>query len=379
MLEKQSSIQVNQTKNQLIKTVPSRDAAIVERIALQVFYDLQRPSPLFFLVPVLSKERSSERSTSMKFVRGFKVNDLIGILNRIIEYHPNRDLVQKAYGIKAGLLSINLENLAFFQHSETQCALQNALGAHTVSYNYRGKFIEALNYVLTICKYIPPSLTEILNDINHVCDVLENLPQSYFRDSVLKNQILLNEEFTEREMAEISYQISGYVHQSLYEPRRASYPLGKFYNYLLDLDPSCLQVYNIDFEQVAERVAVVDDWNQILTAEVVGINYNEGAEYTSKRLNLDPEAYHFSVVFRSFRAWARRLFYRFEQPEKWSERYSQETMAYHYFLVLNAVEILSNNTSKAPFLKNLLAMLNYCKPPSKPWSWIIHPITDVLQ
>lgn len=372
MLEKKSKIEIDRASEQVTKIVTSQSGMAVERIALEVLRSLQvKSSPTVpFLVPGIEDVNSSERSLSISYIDGIRLNDIVGILNKIIEHHPSTNMVERALELKSFLVSRCLENIAWFQHPSIQRSLKNALSQYLMQYDYNNKLLEALNYIHTFFNNDYPISSLLVDEINLVCHQLVPLSVTCFRDSVLKNQILEGVKFSNLKSLDILIQSSpNDISQEM-----SNQHFSDFFDAILNADFNLLQIYNYDFEQAAELVASVDDWNQILTAEVVGLPYEVGSELAQKRLNIAQDIYHYSVVFRSLRAWARRLFYRSEKPVEWLKRYGYETIGHHYFLTLQAIECLRKNSSHSDLLGNLYRMLRAYKPTSIPWPWHVHPL-----
>jgi hypothetical protein len=371
-LEKKNTIDIDEKQLLLTKTVVSSTKAEIESIALATLNEIQKTHPSMFPVPSIGEKLPSNSGIVMSLVPGIKLNDFLGILNGIIEYHPNRRLVKKCHEIKQWILSSALRCVGFFQSDNIQALLSRALNPFETRYDYKGKFVESCKYIFSVCDYPETVLVEIMDDIYLICEGLGNSRLVYFRDSVFKNQILLADNFTERDVPFFSSRVSGGRFHGIKGLNRN---MRKFYDFLLNLEKSTLTIYNIDFEQIAERVSVVDDWNQILTAEVVGLNYDEGLLYATRELGINEELYNFSVTFRSFRAWSRRLFYRHERPDLWLGRYSYETLSYHFLLAYHAVRLLKRNSLEPNYLSGLWKVLSDLKPSSKYWPWHILPRT----
>jgi hypothetical protein len=371
MLAKENRIQLSAGGDVLTKTVTTGHAASIERTIYQTLRRIPRPSPLVFLMPDILELQATEahdRTLMMNAIRGLTVNNLMGLLNRVIEHHPDPEVSEAARRIKHRLVAVVVADLAFFQSAPTQKSLEHELTNYAIPYDYRGKMSEAVNHIAqtyTCAELLKPGVIE---EIHLVCEMLESAPSMFFRDSVLKNQIVLLPNFTDGELAQLSHLIAGADHRSVLNHCCRPAVADSFYSHLAALDASSLRVYNIDFQQAAERVASVDDWNQLLNAEVMGIDYEDGLDYATGQLQLPAATYHLSVVFRSLRALARRLYYRSNRPSLWSTRYAFESIRHHESLVLHALGYL-NGSEVSLNLAQLRASLTTCRRSRVPLAW----------
>jgi hypothetical protein len=355
MLEKQSIVKVNRTSKSVSKQTQLPSGTIVERLALETFDRLRiQDREAIFHVPMLVGK--STNLTQMALIRGFRLNDLLGLINELINYFPDLEVVRLAADYKLRSLHNCTLLLKYFQSQSVQSALQSAIGNYEENYRYREKMKETIIYILRI-HGISFEITSLYDELNTICERLLVLPSVYFRDAILKNQIIYTPMFSRREINRISKEIiyGKVIWQKV--GYKLSTSMRKFIEYVLgDIDHQNL-CYNVDFEQISEKVAVVDDWNQIFTAQVFGLPLEYGINFVKEHLRIEEEDYLLSVIFRSLRAWSRRLFYRYEKPDQYLLRYRFETMAYHLKLATASIERLQISQGNNQFLEKTLEFL----------------------
>ncbi|MFH1982961.1 MAG: hypothetical protein ABIL58_14055 [Pseudomonadota bacterium] len=369
MLEKLNSILYDKTKGTVLKCVTSCLEARSEKACLGVLSQKGSPeSPIAFNVPKLFLEESSEYTVCMEYVPGIRVYDLLALLNHIIRVHPDKRTVSKAYLTKHDLIGAAIRMVMQFQSERVQNALRSTEGNSLEDYDFKGKLIEATNY-LQLWSNVQPS-GGLLDEVDHIADFLSQRVQVAFRDATLKNFIIQvpTSDGGVCDYCDIAESVGDYLRPTNWQWTDTGAGLA-----LLDSLSNSEKlencIYSIDFESAHSLTTKQDDFLHLFTLEVVGTTYEIAQRFMERQLGVGEEALNYAILLRCLRDGTRRLFYKCERPTIFATRYFHETVEHLLLVALEALERLRLNSSKADFLGGLYSLLVQFKTSHAPWPW----------
>src|SRR5689334_16366702 len=100
MLEKSNTVRIDIATGRLLKASGSPFAAQVERTALKALERFATSEPGFRVPMLYGNLEGDSRFTSMSYVPGFMVHELLGILNEIVDFNFDKPLHRPAHTLK---------------------------------------------------------------------------------------------------------------------------------------------------------------------------------------------------------------------------------------------------------------------------------------
>lgn len=355
MLEKLNSISYH-NDGIVVKQIVDLNGTTSERITLQTL-NMRTNGHITFLVPNVYVAKSSSFRVCMTNIPGIRVNELIAILNKIIQTHQTQKVYERALNLKTKMIDWALADLRFLQSDKVQKVLINNLGEIVQTYDFYGKFMEALNYV-SFCMNIEIS-TKTIDEISYICEFLSKRSTVTFRDAILKNRIFQLPESIELQQGYETYNaVCGDYQRPTNWQISEVQPIVKILEILGDSYNLKDQTFNLDFESAYMLTTPQDDYLHIIASEGNGFEYKDSEVFWSKELGLTEEEYNYALLFRYFREWVRKLFYKYERPEIYPNRYRHETLLHNFNTAFDALTRLRQNVA-AP-LDNFYDLVHSC-------------------
>jgi hypothetical protein len=368
MLEKLNSFSYNEECQFLLKQLVSQQGARAEFNLLKGLGALTADSSFQgfpIRVPKLYPEHCTNYTVAMSNLVSIRLLDIIALLNKLILDSPQGALAEKCIMFKRKLVIHSLQSIAAFQGERIQDRLKDHLGTQIVVYDYFQKFKEAIEYLASLYKV--ELTTSLWKEVEYLCGVLSNRASVLFRDASLKNRIVVvlpgNSE-TETEYPDSNPGlISGCARpsewpwtdiSSILEMIEASEDWGRLEQ----------RIYDIDFESSYALTVPQDDYLHILCSEAVGFDYGEMLQNLDDYQVKDETLCNYILLFRFFREWVRRLFYRHERPALFGMRYRYETIEHHFNIAFDALLRLRRDSPQ--YLGEVYALMRLCSPTQSP-------------
>jgi len=357
MLEKLNSFTYDVTQGLLVKHLLDRNETLAEINALNTLAVLTADSAAApaLRVPKVYPEFCTLYSVSMSHLSGIRLFDLICLLNKIAQTAAT-PLAQKVFEVKAELLSNSLNSVATFQAEQTQTRLIAGLQAPVSKYDYFDKFIEALDYVAEV--YGREVTSKLSDEAAHICGTLSDQASRLFRDASLKNRVLVMPDSqggmiqdADRDLATGNVRLS----ERPWTDQLSILRLVEDYGISLVTGHP---IYEVDFATTHTLTVPCDDYLHILFAQAAGFSYEYAIDYLATHCAVDECLCNYTLLFRFFREWVRRLFYKHERAVVFGVRYYYETPEYYYQIALDGLERLRRNSQAAGFLDHLHAFMS---------------------
>jgi hypothetical protein len=355
VLEKLNALVYDGERRRVVKQVVTYAGATSERIALAVLGRLavERGGHALLRVPALYEDACTDYTVCMGHVRGIRLYDLTAILNGIAGASVG-GRAEKARQIKSHLIEWSLASLNYFQSRQVQESLRAALGRSLEVYDFAGKLEEAAAYLCLLHGRAPDAL--LRDDVALLAQYLATDACVTFRDATLKNRVLT---LPDEVPPAVDYESQDAA--ALYRrPSNWQWTDRQTIAALLDTieDPDSLRnrIVDLDFESAYTLTTRIDDYLHILTLEVTGPDYAACLRDCLDQLAIGEEAYNYALLFRSFREWARRMFYHRERPNIYATRYYYESLRHNFNLAWSAVGQVRLNT-RAGHLSGIYALL----------------------
>lgn len=346
MLEKLNSIVSDHHAGRIIKQIVGPKEAQSELASLKTLNSFAGfPSQTRrFCVPEVYEAESSTYSVSMARVSGVRIYELIAILNTLMSQSPRTQIAEKAFSLKTSLVEWALNDLAFFQTARVQSALKTSLTSILSVYGFREKFLEALTYLSELTG--AETNSRLYEEVEHICSVLSAKADVTFRDATLKNRLLSIPELDNvRDDANALTAMFDY-----YRPTNIQWtnltPILPLLDRLTSIDDIRSRIYNLDFESAHTLTTRQDDYIHVLTLEITGWNYDRAYRFCETEIKIAEEEYNVALLFRCFREWVRRLFYKCERNRIYQTRYHHETLGHNFDLAFDALQRLRKNSHK---------------------------------
>ncbi len=286
-------------------------------------------------------------SVSMHCKAGVRMHDLIATLNALVRRN-GREVVQKANTFREKVCKWAMSDVHTWQSPMIQSQLRERFGPQEEVYEFENKLKEAVSYVWNYAGKTSPLDQILLKEIDEFASRLRHRASLFLRDASLKNQILelgcllgphlpprcktvgyfplVDDQWFDLDVAELL--LNRITHEISWEDVRS-------------------HIWQVDFEQASRLTTPEDDFIHVLAHEVFSFDYDQIVKIISEQLkNVSPEHVHETMLFRCFRAWARRLFYCREEPETFATRYRHESLAHCHRLAQTAAGKLQNTLGR---------------------------------
>jgi hypothetical protein len=333
-LAKSCTIDFNFEKGRVDKNHGSLKDARSELGVLKVLSELRDKGETTYLSPRPFPEESGRSVTSMEYLPGIRMLDLLLTGERIAR-NSDGEFRVKLERWRDQIRQDSMRDLAIFQSEKIQKAISQELGDIVKPYDYTQRLEEAVKYV---CMKMgkPYEGSSIEKEVRELADRVKAHPQTHFRDPILTNRIFCPEncEFLDDYMKERNQNTNRPWYQRLHEESLIKAIIES--DALFEQLPT--RTYNADFELTHSKVAVEDDWMHILVYEGVNLEPKEYLSVMMEKSGLTSEKVSETVALRSFREWARKLYYKLEHPDLFDKTFGNEKFTYMLDQSIQALE-----------------------------------------
>lgn len=300
-------------KAQVAKVFALPDGVFSEAIGLSVLQENFNSG-----IPQIVEDDITNRIIRRRYVVGPRLYDVFVALREIESDQTQQDIANKACGVRKSLLRRNQEWLSRYQCEEIQESLRSAFSDKVRRvYQFHKKAAESIE---VIREYLPLDCIywcEVRKLMDHVCDRLREDSRVFLRDANPKNVIVC-----EPQMANPD-EINGFLMNIL---RDSDNHDGLAEN----LWKRC---YQIDFESVSLRSTPYDDYILLYTSPSVSDPEEIRRWITCMHDEAeDNNLFEYTLLFRSLRSLARRIYYKYEDPIGYTTRYGSESLD-HFALI----------------------------------------------
>jgi translation initiation factor 2B subunit (eIF-2B alpha/beta/delta family) len=341
-LRKRNRVLINRDGISITKTTPDKIASTSEKTVLQVLGDSRLNMELKFQTPrLLPADDPLGATVPMLRIPGIRMHDLIATLNISAERYGG-GFAQNVEVFRNISCEWAIEDVCTWQSYKIQESLRKGFRQDGDIYEFEDRLKEAISYVWSIGYGKKRINHTLLSEIEELASHLKARASVFLRDANPKNQILeigklLGSNLPERCNAVGYFPL---VDDQWFDPIVAELLLNRI-PHRVSWENVRSHIWQVDFELSSRRTTKEDDLIHILASEVFSLDYDHIVERITERLSeVRPEHVHETMFFRSFRAWARRLFYYHEEPKLFATRYRHESLSHHYSFARTAARKL---------------------------------------
>ncbi len=357
-LRKRNRVVIDRDGFSATKRTIDRATARSEKAVLEVLSTAGPSKTPHFRVPALVGSPPGGdmwASVAMRCKSGVRMHDLIATMNFLARGN-SIEFRQKAEAFRENACEWAVCNVRTWQSPKIQGLLRERFGRDQDAYDFEGRLKEAVAYVWSCAGRSNPPDRTLLAETEELASRLTRRAAFFLRDATLKNQIL-ELGLLLRSQLPVTHHAIGYfppVDVQWFDPSVAEL--------LLNQVPESIawetvrsHIWQVDFELASRLTTPEDDFIHVLALEVFSFQYDRIVKIiTEQLLDALPERVHETMLFRCFRAWARRLFYHREEPEIFATRYRHESLDHYHRLAQTAAERLRGNLggSLADFIQH---------------------------
>lgn len=355
-LRKRNRVCINRNNFSVTKTTTNQIASISEQIVLQALDEIRQSNKMRFKAPKpFQSDSPIANAVTMQRVEGIRMHDLIANLNEQ-EVRIRNDHGFSVEDLRTKTCKWALDDVITWQSCEIQNFLGKELEQNKLIYNFEEKLKESVQYVWGVRKKSGHLPASIIEEIENLSLKLKQRSRVFLRDANPKNQLfemgkLLGSELPERCKA-VGYYPK--VDDQWHDPIVAEILIKKIPQDI-SWEVMSNHIWQVDFELSSFLTTIEDDFIHVLSSEIFLLDYDKIVEEITQLLNdVTQEQINETMLFRSFRAWARRLFYYHEAPTVFATRYRLESLGHHYRFALAAAEKLTESLGSElfHFIKN---------------------------
>ena len=349
-LRKRNRVIVDRNGHFVTKTTADLTTATSEKISLQVLGTVGSTMKSRYKTPKLMPVDGHLHlwpSVSMHRIAGVRMHDLIATLNKAQDKNF-REFAQKVDEFRTKAYKWAMEQVNVWQSNNIQKSLRKGFGDQAGVYEFENKLMDAAGYVLKSKTDSEKISSTLFKEIKELSSRLAARATIFLRDANPKNQILQLDGLLGSELPEQCYAVGYFplVDDQWYDPRIAELLLNK-YPHEISWETVSSNIWQVDFELSSRCTTMEDDFIHILASEVFSFKYDDIVKKITNQFGeVEPEHVHETMLFRSFRAWARRLFYYNELPEIFATRYRHESLSHHRKFAQKAAEGLKGVLGK---------------------------------
>ena len=321
-LRKSNVLYISPVQEQAIKVFASAQGFSSEDIGLTVLRTVFSD-----VIPAITEKDKGKRTIIRQYYIGPTLYEIFMTLKQIEnqESQSNTVVANKVSALRKRLIEKNEEWLARFQHPDVQGRLRAALDADRQRvYPFHQKTCESLEMFKEHLSIDSVYWSDISKIMDSVCDRLNAAACVFLRDANPKNIILCRSEMVDvRERPKI---LAGMLQQT-------------------DIDELAESLWkdccHIDFESVSLLSTRFDDYVHLYgSPSVANVEQPIHRMATIHHKDQDSELFNCTVLFRSIRSLARRVYYKYEDPSTYEARYKDECRKHFAVLAKEAAQKL---------------------------------------
>jgi translation initiation factor 2B subunit (eIF-2B alpha/beta/delta family) len=343
-LRKRNCVTIDRDGLTASKRTIDRSTAKSEKVVLELLGTVAPEEIRGFQAPSLLSNvtgHSPWASVSMHCKAGVRMHDLIATLNSVACERDSSFKV-KVETFRKTVREWAMHDILAWQSIQFQDLLRSKFDNEQAPYEFEIKLKEAVEYVSSRAGSLDHIDKVLMKDIETLGQGLSRRASVFLRDATLKNQIL---EIAPLLRPHLPQRCCAVGYFPLVDDQWCDQGIAQL---LIERIPDTIpwddvrnSLWQVDFELASRLTTREDDFIHVLAMEVFSLDYDEIVKTIVNCISETlPEHVHDIMLFRCFRAWARRLFYFHEEPKTFATRYRHESLPHYHRLMQTAAQKL---------------------------------------